>query len=343
MGQYLDVFHRAYKEAVRIFLPSSLHGGLLRVSLLEHGVVGLVSTQYGAGYEYTGEGPPTTRVDVSSRRVEYMLVADAPARIRNLPSMFAIGGTNTAIMYMTLEGAFPFRLTTPSASIRLVDVGFRVRPWERRVRFAELFADRTTGFWSAAAAAEHGIQAARQEADLALLDVERADQLGTSIGLFIRDFKSKTVLVLGDYAEAGADRLNTIREALVHLGYQPVLVKDVPEQPHSDLQQKLVAIASIARFIVVDDSSASGHLVEFPLVQANRWVTLVLRLKGADGTFMTRGASVASNVIRESIYTADTLHSQLLDGVQWAEAKLKDLEHGFQTSYPWRSDSEVSG
>ena len=336
--EYLNVFHHAFQEAVRSFLPKPLHDSLLRQALSQHHIRGFVSTQFGAGYEYTGEGPPGISVKVGSRRVEYIFLDDAAASIRRLPSMLAVDGHDVGIMYLTLEGGFPFRLATPDASIRFVDVGFRVPPWDRIVRLAEIFADRTAAFWSPANAAMRGVQAARADADVATLDVETSNRIGVSLSQYIKEFKAKTVLVLGDYHDEGAERLETIRAALMRFGYQPVLVKEVPEQPHHDLQQKVVAIASVARFIVIDDSSLSGHLVEFPLVQSNRWVTLVLRLSGSTGSFMTHGASLTSAVIRESAYDTMTLDSELLRGIQWAEQKLKELERDLGGTYPWRPD-----
>jgi hypothetical protein len=254
--------------------------------------------------------------------------------------MISVGGPDIAIMYLTLEGAFPFRLATPDSSIRLVDVGFRIAPWERIVKLAELFADRSASFWSLANAAERGVRTAREEANLALLDVERSDRIGVSIAEYVRDFKSKTVLVLGDYEGSGAERLEVFKAALVQFGYQPILLRDVPEQPYQDLQQKTLQIASVARFIVIDDSSKSGHLVEFPLIQANRWVAIILRESGSSGTYMTHGASVASNVIRETNYTSQSLHSELLSGIQWAETKLQELEKELRSTYPWRERLE---
>ncbi len=303
--EYLNVFHHAYQEAVRSFLPKPLHDSLLRQALSKHHIRGFVSTQFGAGYEYTGEGPAGISAEVASRRVEYTFLSDAPASVRS----------------------------------RFVDVGFRVPPWDRIVRLAEIFADRTATFWSSANAAMRGVQAARADAYIATLDLEASNRIGVSLSQYIKDFKAKTVLVLGDYHDDGAERLEAMRAALSRFGYQPLLVKDVPEQPHHDLQQKLVAIASVVRFIVIDDSSFSGHLVEFPLVQSNRWVTLVLRLSGSTGSFMTHGASVASSVLRESTYTKMSLDSELLAGIQWAEQKLKDLERDLGGTYPWRSDA----
>ncbi len=337
--EYLNVFHHAYQEAVRSFLPKPLHDSLLRQALSKHHIRGFVSTQFGAGYEYTGEGPAGISAEVASRRVEYTFLSDAPASVRRLQSMLAVEGHDVGVMYLTLEGGFPFRFAAPDASIRFVDVGFRVPPWDRIVRLAEIFADRTATFWSSANAAMRGVQAARADAYIATLDLEASNRIGVSLSQYIKDFKAKTVLVLGDYHDDGAERLEAMRAALSRFGYQPLLVKDVPEQPHHDLQQKLVAIASVVRFIVIDDSSVSGHLVEFPLVQSNRWVTLVLRLSGSTGSFMTHGASVASSVLRESTYTKMSLDSELLAGIQWAEQKLKDLERDLGGTYPWRSDA----
>lgn len=339
MTEYLAVFHRAYLETASAFLPTQLRDALLRSALLEPDVRGLVSTQFGAGYEYTGRGAGETTVEVSSRRVEYILTRDAPAKVRELPTMLSIGGHDGRILYLTLEGAFPVRLTSPEASVRLVDVRFVAGNWRQDLRFAELFGDRSFEFWSPANAAARGIRAARDESGLALLDLERSKQLGVSIGEYVSQFKAKTVLILGDYSDEGLPRLEEMRAILTRLGYQPALVKDVPDEPHLDLQQKVVALGSIARFVIIDDSSVSGHLVEFPAIQDNRWVTLVLRKEGSKHTYMTRGASLYSTVIHEASYTQHTMDQELIAGVQWADAKLQELKTDLDLRYPWRTDA----
>jgi len=73
-------------------------------------------------------------------------------------------------------------------------------------------------------------------------------------------------------------------------------------------------------------------------VQANRWVTIVLRLEGSDGSFMTHGASAYSTVITERTYSPNTLHETLRESVQWAEDVINELKIKGLKLYPWRAD-----
>jgi hypothetical protein len=80
------------------------------------------------------------------------------------------------------------------------------------------------------------------------------------------------------------------------IGYKPLLIKDIPDFEHYGLQQKLVAIAGMSRFIVIDDSNPSGHLIELEICRLNRWVTIVLRVHGCPSSWMTAGISLSSTV-----------------------------------------------
>jgi hypothetical protein len=126
---------------------------------------------------------------------------------------------------------------------------------------------------------------------------------------------------------------------LSSLGYEPLLMKDVPDHPQQDLPQKVVAIGAIARFIVVDDSSKSGHLLEVQLCKQNSWVTVLLRAGGKGGSWMTAGAAHASSVIRELAYDPASPDVAVAEAAKWAEAKLKELERKFEGTYPWRAGS----
>ena len=102
------------------------------------------------------------------------------------------------------------------------------------------------------------------------------------------------------------------------------------------LSQKVATIGCLARFVVIDDSTKSGHLVEVQLSRTYNWITVLLRRGGKGASWMTAGASVISNVILEQSYDEASLHEALDAAVKWAEAKILELERKFQTVFPWR-------
>ena len=139
-----------------------------------------------------------------------------------------------------------------------------------------------------------------------------------------------------DYSEDGFTRLRAITKELDSLGYKPIFIKDVPDNLYQDISQKVVAIGAIARFVVVDDSSRSGHLAEIPLCRQNNWVTIIMRLDGVGGSWMSAGASAFSNVVLELPYSNSGVRDALAEGTKWAEEKLGSLKQNLSSIYPWR-------
>ncbi len=126
---------------------------------------------------------------------------------------------------------------------------------------------------------------------------------------------------------------------LEELGYGPILCKDIPDNVYQDLSQKVVAIGSIVRFVIVDDSSRSGHLMEINICKQNNWVTILLRAEGGNSSWMSAGVSQHSKVILEKSYNLIDPKPALTEAVGWAEDKLNELKSRFADIYPWRIPS----
>jgi hypothetical protein len=117
----------------------------------------------------------------------------------------------------------------------------------------------------------------------------------------------------------------------------PLLIRDVPDHPHHDLGQKVAAVGAISRFIIIDDSAKSGHLVEAQICKQNGWVTALIRAQGEFISWMTAGFSASSKVIMELEYDPNAPLPAIKHVSQWAEETLKELERKFNDTYPWRS------
>lgn len=329
---YIEKFHHTLNSAAQQYIPPEHKSDLLHASLLPARIMGYVSTQFGVAIEYEKASETTIQVTKGSARVEDFFVG-APTLARGLRPVISIAGVGTGIAKLTLSGGFPFRLTTASASVSFEDVGFKIGTWERVVQFAEVFGNRDAASWSVGKAESR----AKDEVLAAMLQLARAQERKINISDYIDQFKDKTVLVLGDYDNEGLTRLQKISEALVSRGYEPILIKDIPDHPYHDIPQKVVAIGAISRFIVVDDSSKSGHLLEVQLCKQNSWVTILLRAGGISGSWMTAGAAHTSNVIQELAYDPFSPDQAVDEAAQWAEAKLQELERKFEHTYPWRA------
>lgn len=328
---FIERFHKVLDETASANLDADSKARLLHASLLPARITAYVSTQLGVAVEY--EAAPETSISVikGSARVEDLLVR-APRALQDIGPMFRLAGANTSFDGLTIEGIFPFRLSQPDAFVSFKDAQFRAGPWARTIAFAEVWANRTAEHWTADQAALR----AKDEVLAAMVEVARAHQRNLSVGEYIAEFKNKTVLVLGAYDEAGTARLNMIAEALTAIGYAPLLIRDVPDHPHQDLAQKVAAVGAISRFVIIDDTAKSGHLMETQICKQNGWVTALVRAQGEFSTWMTAAFSASSRVMMEEEYDPSKPLQKITKVAEWAEATLEQLEQKFNNTYPWR-------
>lgn len=95
--------------------------------------------------------------------------------------------------------------------------------------YAQLFANRSEEFWSETEA----VRRAKDEVLAAVFDLQQTAARHVDLGTYLKTFKQKTVLLLGDF-NRGRDRLEAIRRALGRAGYHAVLLDEIPEEPNYD-------------------------------------------------------------------------------------------------------------
>lgn len=331
LENYISVFHSVLNETANQYIPTKHLQNILHLSLLPAMITGYVSTQFGVAIEYEPSDDTSVRIRRGSARVEELLVK-APRAVRKTSPLVAIGGEHIGFYNTPFSGSFPFRLITKEASVYFSEARFSAGQWERKIYYAEVFGNRLLENWNS----EKAITRAKDEVLAALVDIQKADQKQLSISDYINTFKEKTVLLLGDYDEPGIARLERIENLLKVRGYEPILIQNLPDNPYQDLRQKVSAVGIVARFVVVDDSSKSGHLVELQICDQNKWVTVILRADGKGSSWMTAGFSELSNVILEQPYDPEAPETAVDVGCNWAEQKLEELQRKFDKLYPWR-------
>jgi hypothetical protein len=333
---YIETFLSSLDDTAANFFDEDETKELLHKSLLPAKIICYVSTQFGVAFEYIPDSETSIEVIRGSARVEDLLVK-APSGLRNVGPMLNIGGSNCGIEKLSLADGFPFRLTKKEASVTIREVRFSAEAleWVRDIEYAEVFGDRDADSWSKEAAQSR----AKDEVLAALFIAQQAKRKEVSLHEYISTSREKHVLLLGDYKGEGQERLDQIAEALKDIGYDPLLIKDVPDFEHYDLAQKVVAIGSLSRFVVIDDSSPSGHLMEAEICRNNRWVTVLLHAKGIRASWITAGASVSSNVILDKDYVPKSTKEAISEVSKWAEDKLKEIGKSLTNVYPWRVKS----
>lgn len=240
-------------------------------------------------------------------------------------SVFNVDNTNIELRNVTFtKHPVPFRLKGAETHLVLVNCQFDASGWAKQIAAAEIFGNRAASFWSP----ELAVGRAKDEV--------RSTSLHVPIGEYINTKKQKTVLVMGDYSIEGAARLDAIRLCLEDLGYNPFLVKDVPDIFGADIRQKVVILGGLAQFVVFDDSSPSGHLSEVIFAQQNSWITVLLHANGARGSSMTAGLGVARSDFHEEDYDPTDPCGGVARATAWTESRIAGLEKDYQRVFPWR-------
>ena len=335
---YIETFNDAYLRTANKYLPFDILDNLSRYEFINKNIIGYISTQFGAGFEYLGIGEKNIKINKSRERIEdaflkphiLMKAMDPGILIRGSATL---GSREIGLDY-GVDMMFPFLLEGDKSSLKMINCIFRykVLGWERKVKYAELYGSKSNDNWSK----ESAIQRAMEEIFIAHVDYGESQRRSMEIGEYLDNFKKNTVIILGDYGKEGRKRLERIKSNIGRLGYTPILVDEIQEYSEYNLIQKVVAIASVSRFVIIDDSSKSGHLFELKNVIDNQWITIVLRNKDNEGTFMSRGLSTRSKIIIEKEYTEENMDEVTIKAISWAEEKIKELEIEDCKLYPWR-------
>lgn len=334
--RYVETLHKTVREIGGRFFTPDRSKQLLHNSLVPARITCYVSTQFGVAFEYFPAPETTIETVRGSARVED-LIFKVPHPLRDVGPIFKVSASKIRFVGIGLADAFPLRLSTEEADITLQNVSltYDTLRWKRHLYYAEIYGDRRASRWSLEAAHSRG----KDEILAAIFLASRADKSDTKIEEYITSFRQKTVLVLGSYDDEGKRRLQSISAALKQVGYEPVLVEEIPDFEHYDLNQKVVAIGAVSRFIVIDDSTPSGHLTEVELCRTNRWVTVIFRAYARGASWMTAGASISSNVILEKSYDPASPQSAVEEATHWAETRLGELKNQLDDIYPWRMKS----
>jgi hypothetical protein len=335
LREYLTTFHDSLRLLADRYLPAEVRRNPSHAAYLPSQVIGYISTQFGVAYEYipfeSNTGAETTIYEMrgGSARVENLILAGAPKVMLEAPPALSIVGSRYWVIGMNVQG--PFRLGRDEAHIVFdrclfswpISVG---RIWWKGTGLLEVYGDRRAELWTP----DKAVVRAQQEVLAALFEVDRARQKGLSRAEYIARYREKQVLVLGSYSAGGRARLDKMKAILTELGYDPILLSDVPDQPAQTLQQKVVMLGSVSRFVVMDDSEKSGALAELPLCQGNGWVTAILRLGGRPSSAMSKDAGLLSSVIVELAYDEAGPRAVLESAVRWAERRRSELASASQ-------------
>lgn len=147
---------------------------------------------------------------------------------------------------------------------------------------------------------------------------------------------SNSVLILGKDTGAELDRLKEIAAKLEQLGYYTYIIKEEPGRSGESIIQKVLRYALSSKFVLIENTEASGHLYEIPHVaKAAECVTVVLQEEGRGATWMFEDAYAKHRHWHKVTYRNGELERSVEVAVTLAEKFIAEFSEYQATKLPW--------
>lgn len=147
---------------------------------------------------------------------------------------------------------------------------------------------------------------------------------------------SDSVLILGKDTGPALDRLKRIESKLQELGYYTYIIKEQPDKAGESIIQKVMRHALSSKFVLIENTEASGHLYEIPHVaKAAECVTAVLQEQGKGATWMFEDAYAKHKHWHKVEYGDGELENAVEQAVAWAEKFVREFGQHQEATLPW--------
>lgn len=147
---------------------------------------------------------------------------------------------------------------------------------------------------------------------------------------------SDSVLILGKDTGPGLAKLKRIAERLENLGYYTYIIKEQPDKPGESVVQKVMRYALSSKFVIIENTDASGHLYEVPHVtKAAECITVVLQEDGKGATWMFEDAYAKHKHWHRIKYINDNIEDAAQEAASWAERFFKEFAEYQASKLPW--------
>jgi hypothetical protein len=147
---------------------------------------------------------------------------------------------------------------------------------------------------------------------------------------------SDSVLILGKDTGLALDRLKRIESKLQELGYYTYIIKEQSDKAGESVIQKVMRYALSSKFVLIENTEASGHLYEIPHVtKAAECVTVVLQAEGKGATWMFEDAYAKHRHWHKITYKDTELEDAVEQAAEWAEKFVGEFSKYQTATLPW--------
>jgi hypothetical protein len=130
--------------------------------------------------------------------------------------------------------------------------------------------------------------------------------------------------------------MKQIESKLQELGYYTYIIKEQSDKAGESIIQKVMRYALSSRFVLIENTEASGHLYEIPHVaKAAECVTTVLQEQSKGATWMFEDAYAKHKHWHKVEYREGELDNAVEQAVAWAEKFAREFGNYQEATLPW--------
>lgn len=157
----------------------------------------------------------------------------------------------------------------------------------------------------------------------------------SAIAELIATIKLRTVVVLGcDSRRDWIRRLERIADVVRHRNLFPILIKRMPEIEGEAFLKKAELYCILAKYVIVENSQPSGHLLELPMALMNGCIIGVMQAKEAGATWLTEELVERYRTARKFTYSGDNDIDQATnEALTWCEERYEQQRKLLPTIY----------
>lgn len=149
---------------------------------------------------------------------------------------------------------------------------------------------------------------------------------------------SDSVLILGKDTGSALNRLKRIASKLEEMGYYIYIIKEQPDKAGESIIQKVMRYALSSKFVIIENTEASGHLYEIPhITKSAECVTVVLQEEGKGSTWMFEDAFAKHKHWKKLTYRETELEHAVERAAAWAESFVSEFAEYQTANLPWLS------
>jgi len=132
-------------------------------------------------------------------------------------------------------------------------------------------------------------------------------------------------------------KLQAIQSTVNGMGYRGLIAKDIEDFRIQTLEEKVELLGSLCRFVICENSVASGHIDELKICANNHFVTAILQQIGSGATRMQADYEMDYSFIKTFTYAdVKNVDDAVRSTIEWAEQKIRERQEALGRFYPWR-------